>query len=148
MIVRRALPCDKGRLLVMARAFHAASGTPLPFSAAAASLVADAAMADPDRLCLVLADAGGTARGALLALAGDHHFSPVRIASEIMWWIDPDYRGRAAGDMIAAYEQWAAERGCDFIHMAGLGGDPAVSALYRRRGYQPAETHFMKPITG
>lgn len=146
MIVRPATPSDRWRILAMAKAFHAASGSPLPFSAAMASLVADAAIADADKLCLVAATDDGAARGVLVAHAGPHHFSPVAIASELLWWIDPAFRGRAAGAMLAAYEAWATARGCAFIHMAGLGAAPGVAALYHRHGYQPAETHFLKPL--
>ena len=146
MMVRRAVPADRDRLLMMAKAFHEASGTLLPFSFAAASLMAGRALTDPDKLCLVLSSDGCPAQGVLVAAASEHHFAPVRIATEIMWWIEPAFRGRAALDMLAAYEEWAADQGCDFVHMAGLGADPAVSALYRRRGYRAAETHFMKPL--
>ncbi len=147
MIVRSAVPSDAGRVLVMAKAFHAASATPLPFSAAMASLVADAAITDDDKFCVVCADADDHARGVLVAHAGMHHFSPVMIASEIMWWIDPAFRGVIAGQMLDAYEDWARSKGCAFVHLAGLGASPVVSRLYCRRGFQPAETHFMKPLS-
>jgi GNAT superfamily N-acetyltransferase len=130
----------------MAKAFHVASGLPFPFSAATASLLFDAALSDDDRLCLIY-EVKGTPVGVLAAYAAPHMLSPLKIAQEIMWWIEPGHRGIAAGKMLAAYEAWARARGCAFIHMVGLGSDPATSRLYERHGYQPAERHFMKPVT-
>src|SRR5262245_30350695 len=103
-MIRRALPCDKMAILRMARDFHAASGTALPFSAPMASMVFDACLEDADRLCLVL-DSNGP-KGVLAAQAGQHHFSPVRVATEIMWWVDPGARGKSLG-MLREYEAWA-----------------------------------------
>ncbi|NTG22051.1 GNAT family N-acetyltransferase [Agrobacterium rhizogenes] len=144
-MIRSAIAGDKARVLVMAKAFHEASGVPLPFSAAAASVLFDAALVDSNRLCLVY-EQDGIARGVLAAVAATHHLSPVKVASEIIWWIDPAWRGLAATRMLAAYEQWAVERECRFVGMVGLGADPAVSKLYARRGYQAVERHFLMPL--
>ncbi|WP_411036169.1 GNAT family N-acetyltransferase [Shinella sp. BYT-45] len=146
MTIRKAEARDKGRVLAMARAFHAASGVAVPFSAALASMVFDATLADPDRLCLVL-EVGGVATGVLAAQAGPHGFFPVKLASELMFWIDPPHRGTtAARHMIAAFEMWARSRDCQISHLVGLGDEPAVGRLYARCGYQPAERHFMKHL--
>jgi hypothetical protein len=144
-MIRPAIAGDKARVLVMAKAFHEASGVPIPFSAAAASVLFDAALADSNRLCLVY-ERNGMARGVLAAVAAPHHLAPVMVASEIIWWIDPAWRGLAATRMLAAYEQWAVECECQFIGMVGLGADPAVSKLYARRGYQAVERHFLMPL--
>ncbi len=144
-MIRKAIASDKARVLFMAKAFHEASCTLIPFSAAAASVLFDASLANADRLCLVY-EQDGTARGVLAAIAAPHHLAPVKVASEIIWWIDPAWRGRCAMKMLASYEEWAAERGCQFVSMVGLGADPAVSKLYARRGYQAVERHFMMPL--
>ncbi|MBZ9922143.1 GNAT family N-acetyltransferase, partial [Mesorhizobium sp. BR1-1-7] len=139
--VRRATGADQTRALEMARDFHKASETELPFSAAMAAGVFNASLSSYDRICLVL-DVDGTARGILVAHAGMHGFSPVKIATEIVWWIDPDARGRGAIKMLAAYEDWARACGCKFASMVGLGSDPAVSRLYESRNFKAAERHF------
>lgn len=146
MTIRRAEAGDKGRALLMARDFHRASGVPVPFSPALASLIFDATLSDPDRLCLVL-DVDDVARGILAAQAGPHGFAPIRLASEVMFWVDPGHRGTSAAvRMIAAFEDWARSRACHLCHMVGLGSDPAVGRLYARCGYQAAERHFMKSL--
>lgn len=143
-MIRRAVATDKAAVLRMARDFHSASETSLPFSAAMASMLFDASLTDADRLCLVL-DANGV-RGTLVAQAGPHHFSPVKVATEIIWWVDPDARGIEALRMLRAYEDWARERGCAFAAMVGLGADPVVGRTYEIRGYAPAERHFLKAL--
>jgi hypothetical protein len=144
-MIRNAIASDKARVMCMAKSFHEASGIPIPFSAAAASVLFDAALTNADRLCLVY-ERDGAARGVLAAIAAPHHLAPVKVASEIIWWIEPAWRGRCAMKMLASYEGWAAERDCRFVSIVGLGADPAVSKLYARRGYQAVERHFMMPL--
>lgn len=96
-------------------------------------------------LCLVN-DVAGVAQGVLMAHAFEHDFGPVWMAQERVWWIDPEHRGSAASRMLDAYETWARSKGCQFIGMAGMGKDPQVGALYQRRGYVRAETHFLKAV--
>ena len=99
----------------------------------------------PHRLCLVH-DVEGTTRGVLMAVAAEHPFGPVRVARETVWFIERAYRGLAAVKMLDDYESWARGEGCQFIGMAGMGDDPDVGQLYRRRGYAVAEPHFLKAI--
>ena len=91
-------------------------------------------------------DVAGVAQGILMAISFEHHFGPVLLAKETVWWIDPAHRGRAAVQMLDAYEAWAASKKCQFVGMAGMGADPDVAKLYLRRGYRVAETHFLKAL--
>lgn len=97
------------------------------------------------RLALVH-EVDGVAQGILLAAAFEHPFGPVWLTKETVWWIDPAHRGLAAVRMLDAYEVWAAEQGCKFVGMAGMGEDPIVRKLYERRGYRAAELHFLKAL--
>ena len=99
----------------------------------------------PRHVCLVL-DIDGTAQGVLMATYAEHPFGPVRLARETVWWIEPEYRGRAAVEMLDAYENWACANHCQFIGMAGMGDDPDVGKLYKRRGYRVAETHYLRAL--
>jgi GNAT superfamily N-acetyltransferase len=97
--------------------------------------------------CLVNVNSFDDPQGVLMATATEHPFGPIWIARETVWWIDPSHRGGlVAVRMLDAYETWAAAQGCKFVGMAGMGNDPSVGALYRRRGYRVAETHFLKPL--
>ncbi|NTG48963.1 GNAT family N-acetyltransferase [Agrobacterium rhizogenes] len=144
-MIRHAVEADKMRVLTMCKAFHAASGIALPFSAAMADSLFRASLADDDRLCLIFEEEG-VARGVLAAVASPHHLAPVQMASELVWWIDPAWRGRSALKMLSAYEAWARERRCAYISMVGLGRYPAPAELYERQGYEPVEVHFLKSL--
>lgn len=140
-IVRPATIDDRFEIIRLGRQFLLASGLPIPFSAAYAEATVRRAIEDSERLALVL-DRGGV-KGVLIAAAGIHDFAPIKVASELMWWIDPTCRGGGCV-MLDAYERWASDRGCDLIGLAARDDRPA--ALYARRGYRPVESHFVKLV--
>lgn len=145
-MIRLAGANDKITLVRMARDFHALSGMPFPFSAPHASLCVDACIAGGDYAAFVY-EKDGKARGVLGSYSGVHVYAPCQIANEIMFWIDPEYRGgSAAVKLIRAYEAWAKSRGCMVCELVGLGNDPSVGNLYARLGYSPAEKHFLKVL--
>lgn len=88
---------------------------------------------------------GSPARGVLMAATFEHPFGAGRWAKESVWYIAPEARGRAAIQMLDAYEAWAREQDCTTIGMASLASND-VSRLYERRGYAAVETHFVKLI--
>jgi GNAT superfamily N-acetyltransferase len=152
-MIRTAVLADKARVITLLKhSRHAAgfdradslTGFTFPFDPAWAERLFLSHLA-PGRLAIVL-EADGAAQGVLMAVAADHPFGPVKLARETVWWIEPDYRGLSAVRMLNVYEQWAAKEGCRFSGMAGMGEFPDVAALYRRRGYQVAETHFLKAL--
>lgn len=154
MTVRPATDADKTRVIELLRDSRAgaefdsadgATGFAFPFDPAYAERLFLAYLANP-QACAIVYEVSGRAQGILLADAYEHPFGPVWFAQERLWWIDPAHRGPAAMRMLAAYEAWAKERGCKFIGMVGMGEDPAVGALYKRRGYRAAERNFLKAV--
>lgn len=153
-MIRPAVPSDRDAVIVLlehsrqAAGFDDAGGLTgfcFPFRPPYAGRLFAAHLGQPDRLCLVLDD-HGAAQGVLMAVAAEHPFGPVRLARETVWWIEPDYRGPSALRMLADYEAWAKGQGCDFVGMAGMGADPSVGRLYERRGFRPAEVHYLKAL--
>lgn len=143
--LRNAEAADMAPLLDMCRRFLDASGYGYPWDEAHARAGLAQAMLAADALVLVL-DVDGAPRGVLIAQAGPHPFGPVRQAQEVVWWIETDARSVAvAQTMLAAFEGWAAARGCAFVTLALL-GEAREAALYRRRGYAPAETHWIRAL--
>ncbi|WP_316171033.1 GCN5 family acetyltransferase [Bradyrhizobium sp. SZCCHNRI1058] len=155
--LRPATTTDTARCVELLRSFHGAwleaVGSQIP-GATASRLAFDPAYAERivrEHLrggfayALVL-DVGGMVQGVLLAAAFEHGFAPVWISKETAWWIEPRHRGRSAMAMLDAYEAWARSRHCVFAGMAGMGEDPDVAVLYRRRGYTAAETHYVKAL--
>jgi GNAT superfamily N-acetyltransferase len=154
-MIRPALLTDKARVVELLADSRTGAGfdTPegptgfaFPFDAAYAERLFLAHLRGPRTLALVH-DVEERAEGVLMAAASEHPFGPVWLARETLWWIDPAHRGgTAAPRMLDAYEKWAARQGCAFVGMAGMGDDPAVGALYWRRGYRIAETHYLKAV--
>jgi GNAT superfamily N-acetyltransferase len=138
--VRRATEADRFAVIGLLKESHAAAGFTFPFSAPHADRLFRQHMAAG----LVLV-AGVPARGVLMAVAFDHPFGAGKWSKESCWYIAPDARGRSALQMLDAYEAWAREHGCTTIGMASLATND-VSRIYERRGYAPAETHFLKSL--
>ncbi len=153
-MIRPATLSDKERVILLLRdsrkgaEFDRADGPTgfvFPFDPAYAERLFVSYLGVSRRLCLVH-DVDGVARGVLLAHAYEHDFGPVWMSQERLWWIDPAHRGTAAQRMLDAYEAWSRAEGCEFAGMAGMGADPLVAKLYRRRGYRDAETNFLKAL--
>ncbi|MFD1197369.1 GNAT family N-acetyltransferase [Brucella gallinifaecis] len=142
MVVRFALPSDRAACVQLLKSSHSAAGFTFPFQAAYAASLFDQHLASPQAVALVLGD---RPQGILLAAWCEHPFGAGRYAKETVWFIDPSARGRSALLMLDAYERWAREQSCTAVGMASLASND-VSRLYERRGYKPAETHFLKSL--
>jgi len=149
MTVRLAAMCDQSRVIALLRNFYDAHRDRTPmrfeFDPVYASRLFSTHAFDKRACCFVL-DADGKAQGVLMACAFEHPFARMAYARETVWWIEPDYRGRGALEMLNAYEAWAKAARCSYASMAALQDDDAVLTLYRRRGYELAETHVIKPL--
>lgn len=143
-VLRRAREADRFEVTALARRFHSSSGVPFEFDAAHASMTVAAYISTPRHLCLVN-EVDGALRGVLAAQASISPLAPVLIAQELVFWIDPEWRGDAARKMIAAYEKWAASEGCVFAGLSGL-NDPLVARFFRRAGFDQAENKFLKKV--
>lgn len=143
-MIRLATEADRPGMVRMGRDFVRAAGLALPFDAGWAERSLAGHMAQADRLAIVL-EVEGAVCGMLCAAQVLSPLSPVRVASELVFWIDPPQRGRWARQMIGAYEAWARDQGCALASLATVGARRA-DALYRRCGFEPAEQHFMKAL--
>lgn len=142
-MIRHAGLNDRIAMVRMARDFVAAADMAMPFDAAYAERSAKEWITADDKLALVL-DLGGICG----MLCGAHVLSPlapVKVAIEQVFWIDPAKRGRSAIKMIAAYEEWAIDQGCNMATLATIQSKGA-DRLYSRLGYARAETHYAKAI--
>ena len=81
--------------------------------------------------------------GILAATAETNIFNRFRFAGELIWWIDPEHRtGRAASEMLKAYEYWARQAGCQSAALVDLMGN--LDNYYKRKGYERRETSYLK----
>lgn len=67
----------------------------------------------------------------------------VKVAQEAFWWSDAD-----GTLLLDAFEAWGKFNGAKIVRMGALAGSrPKVMArFYRKRGYVPDETFYMKAI--
>lgn len=138
--MRHATLVDRVAVIRLLKDSHAAAGFTFPFSAP----YADALFRHHLAHGLVLVTRNPV-QGVLMAATFEHPFGAGKWAKETVFYIAPEARGRSALRMLDAYEAWAREQGCTTIGMASLATND-VSRLYERRGYAPAETHFVKPL--
>ena len=84
--------------------------------------------------------------GMLAAISDRPLFSDQLIAEELVWWVEPEYRGKSSLSLLEAYEQWAQMMGCTGVRMAcleDLNGN-AVGRIYERNGYKKKESAYYK----
>ncbi len=143
LMIRPAELSDRFAMVRMTRDFFEASGLVLPFDAAWVEASIKAWISDEEKLALVL-DLEGV-RGMLCAAHVMSPLAPVRVSTEQAFWIDPCARGRWALAMLRTYEEWAKAQGCAVAGLASMGGRGA-DVIYRRRGFVPSETYYMKEI--
>ncbi len=88
----------------------------------------------------------GVIVGMLGVLAYAHPMSGERMASELFWWLDPDYRG-AGGWMLRRAEKWARAQGATRLQMVSPVENVRVQETYDALGYQAFEVSYYKELT-
>lgn len=150
-MIRRLQPWELDAALPIARAFHAESGLGSDFDAshfmaglenwsASGSLYLCASSPD-GRLSNV--------HGCLCGILAPHFMTGEVLANELFWFILPEHRGgKDAIRMLDDFEAWAREHGATHLIMASFarGTPETVNRLYQRRGFDPIETHHLKPL--
>ncbi len=67
------------------------------------------------------------------------------IAYDVMWWVEPSERGKAAGlELFHAFEYWAKSVGCKQIVMVGI--EDRTCKFYEKNGYTLQERGYVKDI--
>ena len=101
------------------------------------------------RICL-LATSKDIPIGIVAGQVSPALFSHQLVASEVLWWVEPEYRGRsrAAIELLGAFEDWGRRVGADYIQMVSLPflGDSRAHSIYTRLGYDLKELAYVKEI--
>lgn len=89
--------------------------------------------------------------GALVMVETPTWFSPdVRMATELAWFMDPEYRGgTAAIRLLEAAHDWAAERECFAVVMHSIiqGESPgSADDILQRLGFKNRERTYVKEL--
>lgn len=81
--------------------------------------------------------------GMLWGMAAPFVYGKCKVATELAWWVEPEFRKSGLGkELLDAFEYWALKVGCQAVVMAGL--DTDITKYYEKRGYTPREYLYMK----
>jgi hypothetical protein len=104
-------------------------------------------MRDRNKGIIVLYIVERQARGYDRRDADGNVFNHDAIATELVWWVNPEHRTRKSLKLKEAYEYWAKRVGAKFIQMAEM-NDDKIRRFYERTGYDLTERAYLKVIGG
>jgi GNAT superfamily N-acetyltransferase len=87
--------------------------------------------------------------GMIAGVVNEMLFSHDLIASELMWWVEPEHRGsRLSIQLLDAYEEWARRVGAKVVQLSSVNTDHAdkLDRLYRHRDYNLVERGYIKGL--
>lgn len=147
--LRLATLDDIPYLLELAKTLYETSGwdmIPVDYTKGRAMFEKFIVEGQKDALVLISHD-NGKAVGVLAAYSFVPLFSNSKVAVEVLWYLDPAYRGRRGVDMKKAYEYWAKLVGAEFCQYGVLSTSPdGLEKLYQREGMKFSEKVYMKKL--
>lgn len=150
MHIRHATDADLDTLIALGERFFAFSRFVdfVPFDAAHAR--ASLAHIQQSGVVLVAEASDGRIAGGIVGAMVPLWFNPsVRVAAEMAWWVDEEFRGTSAGVKLArAFEQWGRERGAAAVSMSDLviDGETPAGRLFEKLSYRVVERCQMKKV--
>jgi GNAT superfamily N-acetyltransferase len=96
---------------------------------------------------IFMLESDGEIQGSIGGVIYPDAYSESLIATEFFWFVRHSERGQGL-KLYRAFETWAREKACDEIRMVHLHDSmpERLATLYRRLGYQAAETHYVKEL--
>lgn len=93
----------------------------------------------------------GKLRGIIAGLitVGSHFFDEHRVATELVWYVEPELRtGMAPIRLLQAYERWAELMGCKKVSLSAVENShrEALTKMYNKMGYESTEETFVREI--
>lgn len=83
--------------------------------------------------------------GMLAAFTNELLLGGGKVATELVWWVDPSARGTEAGlELLKTFETWAKETNCDMVTVTCL--DEPVAKFYEKNDYKLYEKAYIKEI--
>lgn len=153
MHTRKATKEDIQSIIRMAEDFKNASPyKDIEFDAEKVKVVIGLMLEATEGFCVFVAeDNNGNLIGMLGGMCGTPLlFSNELVASEVVWWVDPNHRNNNVGVFLKTdFEQWAKEKGCKMTTMVLLEDENInkIDAMYKQFGYVPSErTYFRWPL--
>lgn len=89
--------------------------------------------------------------GLLMGFVGYSHpmLINMKVAMEILFYVEPGYRGKHSWNLADAFEYWAKHvMKADIVAMGSLADrdSRAIEVMYKRRGFKPVEKCFIKDL--
>lgn len=92
---------------------------------------------------LLLSEREGQIIGMMGFILHNHFISGEKVAGEVFWWVEPEYRGDGLRLMHDA-ERRAKAAGAKYMHM--IAPTEQVEAVYERLGYEYVEATYQKTL--
>lgn len=147
-MIRYANEGDREAILAMGRRFYATIPLSQHFDASDESLDYLVSVMMNDGVLIVGEDANGVCGVVGLAIHPFVFNSAKKVASEVLWWVNPEAQGSGIGkQLLEAVEPACKIEGADMIQMVHLkDSPPQAKALYERMGYAYTESSFAKAV--
>lgn len=149
MSIRDATRADLSAIVEMSRKFYSTT-TYAEYARFNADTVRNLAALLIDSGVILIAEQAQRVVGMVGLLITPHPFSgDVKIAAEIVWWVEPDARNTGAGiELLKAVEPACKAHDVVAIQMVHLNNSPPQAALlYERHGYIHSESSYTKALS-
>jgi len=146
--IREAVIDDIPEMAAMAIEFHSKLNG-MPMSTSTFIKVAMEMMYSHTSVVLVHVGEDDSLNGGIAGILAQWFLeNKTHMAYESWLWVAPDSRGKGvAKGLMVAFEEWAKENGAKKIVMVDFTGDlKPVGRWYKRMGFQPLETRYVKDI--
>jgi len=91
---------------------------------------------ESDQYLALIYEQDGEVAGAIMGMICSFLYSPELQASDLGFYVKPEYRGkRVAVKLEAAYREWARSKGARKVALGVTTGDKTAGAFYERLGY-------------
>lgn len=145
-MIRLAAMADLSAIEAMVLRFWRTTGAPVEtdaYSRGHFAATLSALIEAPTGFAVVL-DRDGP-RGVILALVSISPFAPVKVADELIWWVEPEHRGGGWGaQLFKSYEDWAVGQGVAMVGASCF--DDATAAWLAQQGYHPLDRKHGRPV--
>lgn len=94
---------------------------------------------------LFVAERGGAVVGLIALWVFLHPYSGERMASELVWWVNPEQRGGSLGvRLLKRAEMWAREHGAAVLQM--IAPNDKVAGFYQACGFAFVESSYARRL--
>lgn len=146
MTLKLATEADFPAILDMAMKFAQASPyKDFPIEEEKVAALLQTLLHDKNKTIVVLYIQNDKPVGMIAGMISEMLFNREMVASELIWWVNPEVRSRKTLSLKEAYEYWAKRVGAKYIQMTNL-NDDKITRYYERTGYVLTEKSFLKKV--